>query len=46
MQDAPAPRRLVLGRSAHAAIHAALTERLADIEPQQASAASADHPAE
>jgi NAD(P)-dependent dehydrogenase (short-subunit alcohol dehydrogenase family) len=41
----PAPRRLVLGASAYAAIRATLTARLADIEPQEASAASADFPA-
>jgi NAD(P)-dependent dehydrogenase (short-subunit alcohol dehydrogenase family) len=41
----PAPRRLVLGQSAYNAIRAALTERLADIEPQEQTASSADFPA-
>ncbi|AYG05238.1 SDR family oxidoreductase [Gryllotalpicola protaetiae] len=41
----PAPRRLVLGHSAYLAIRAALTDRLADVEPQEAQAASADFPA-
>ncbi len=41
----PAPRRLVLGHSAYQAIRTALASRLADIEPQEAQAASADFPA-
>jgi len=41
----PAPRRLVLGRSSFAAIRASLTARLADIAPQEGSAAAADFPA-
>ena len=41
----PAPRRLVLGSDAYAMICRALTERLADVEAQQASAAATDLPA-
>lgn len=40
----PAPRRVVLGRSAFNAIRSSLIERLADIEPQEERAASADFP--
>jgi NAD(P)-dependent dehydrogenase (short-subunit alcohol dehydrogenase family) len=41
----PAPRRIVLGHSAYHAIRASLAERLADIEPQEEAALSADFPA-
>jgi NAD(P)-dependent dehydrogenase (short-subunit alcohol dehydrogenase family) len=41
----PAPRRLVLGHDSYRAIVAALTSRLADIEPQEEQAKSADFPA-
>ncbi len=44
VDEDPAPRRLVLGRSAYDAIRSSLTERLADIEPQEDSARSADFP--
>ncbi|GAA3532765.1 SDR family oxidoreductase [Amycolatopsis ultiminotia] len=44
VEQHPAPLRLVLGRSAYDGIRAALTERLADIEPQQELAYSADFP--
>lgn len=38
----PAPRRLTLGSDAYAAIHAALTDRLAALEAQRAIAESTD----
>lgn len=41
----PAPRRIVLGHSAYNAIRTSLAERLADIEPQEEAAVSADFPA-
>ncbi len=41
----PAPHRLVLGATAYSAIRATLTARLADIEPQEVAAATADFPA-
>lgn len=40
--QAPAPLRLVLGSDSYRFITAALAERLAQIEPQQAQAASTD----
>jgi NAD(P)-dependent dehydrogenase (short-subunit alcohol dehydrogenase family) len=44
VDQTPAPRRIVLGRSAFDGIRAALTERLADIEAQQELAYAADYP--
>ncbi len=38
----PAPLRLVLGSDSYRFIRAALTERLAQIEPQETRAASTD----
>ncbi|MCO5999340.1 SDR family oxidoreductase [Actinoallomurus rhizosphaericola] len=38
----PAPLRLVLGSDSYRAVRAALTERLAQIEPQEAQAATTD----
>lgn len=38
----PAPRRLLLGSDAYLVIRKALTERLADVEPQEERAASTD----
>ncbi len=38
----PAPRRLVLGSDSYRFIHAALTERLAELEAQQHAAAATD----
>ncbi|MDE5443298.1 SDR family oxidoreductase [Bradyrhizobium sp. CSA207] len=40
--QAPAPRRLTLGSDAYALVHAALTERLAALENQEALARSTD----
>lgn len=40
----PAPRRLVLGSDAYRFMHAALTERLAELEAQRAQAALTDAP--
>jgi len=41
----PAPRRLVLGSDAYAAVHAALSERVAELESSEEVAATADFPA-
>lgn len=38
----PAPRRLVLGSDSYQYMHAALTERIAELEAQQGSAAATD----
>lgn len=38
----PAPRRIAMGAGAHAAIHAALSERLSQLDAQKALACSAD----
>lgn len=40
--QSPAPRRIALGSSAYQSIHAALTDRLARLEAQQAIAMNAD----
>jgi hypothetical protein len=40
--QSPAPRRIALGSSAYRSIHAALTDRLATLEAQQAIALNAD----
>lgn len=42
VEQVPAPKRLVLGSDAYAALVSALEARLADIEPQKESAASTD----
>jgi NAD(P)-dependent dehydrogenase (short-subunit alcohol dehydrogenase family) len=41
----PAPKRIVLGSDSYGILVSALTQRLADIEPQQDVAASTDFPA-
>jgi NAD(P)-dependent dehydrogenase (short-subunit alcohol dehydrogenase family) len=41
-EQEPAPLRLVLGSDSYRAVRAALTERLAQIEPQEAQAATTD----
>jgi hypothetical protein len=38
----PAPRRIVMGSDSYRAIHTALTERLAELEAQQDTAADTD----
>jgi hypothetical protein len=38
----PAPRRLVLGSDSYRAIHAALTERLAELEAQKDAVSATD----
>ena len=42
---APAPKRMVLGSDSYGIILNALTQRLADIEPQKDLAASTDYAA-
>jgi NAD(P)-dependent dehydrogenase (short-subunit alcohol dehydrogenase family) len=46
VDTSPAPRRIVLGSDSYGIIYKALSERLADIEPQKDSAAATDFPAE
>lgn len=40
----PAPRRLVLGSDAYAAVHQALTGRLVELEAQKSTAGGSDYP--
>ncbi|MFC7754392.1 SDR family oxidoreductase [Tsukamurella soli] len=44
--QSPAPRRLVLGSDAYAAVHDALSTRLAELEAAKAISPTTDHPAD